>query len=101
MSTKHFTPKDIKVGHLYGREDYPNSVWLGVGKREPFTSGATPEFSEKHLVLIASPDFPESVGFMFKTTEDSFGAWQSDWDMFFELGNSPLQSEKNVEQSEK
>lgn len=85
--SKHFTPQDIKVGQFYGHRDWPNSVWLGAGKREPFTSGATAEFSEKHLVLISSPDDPKSVGLIFKTTEDSFGAWQSDWDMFFELEN--------------
>ncbi len=87
----NFTPKDIKVGRLYGHKDYPDSVWLGVGKREPFTYGATAEFSEKHLILVISPKDQNSVGLIFKTVEDAFGAWQSDWNMFFELGNLPVQ----------
>jgi hypothetical protein len=84
MNKPHFTPSDIKVGKHYRNKDFPNCIWLGVGKRKPFTEGNSIEFAEKHLVLVASP-VPEHLGLMFKSVDDDFGAWQSDWDLFEEI----------------
>jgi hypothetical protein len=88
MSTKDFTPQDIEVGHIYTHSDYPGRLWLGIGKREPFTFGIEASFSEKHLVLIAStPDDLQSIGLIFKTVDDVFGAWQSDWNQFRKISS--------------
>ena len=74
------TSDDIQVGKKYTREDWPNYVWLGSGKRKPGTHSNYMEFTEKPLVLIESPD--SNIGLIFKTPEDSFGATEEDWELF-------------------
>ena len=71
------TPENIIVRH-YTRPDYPGCVWLGCGKRKPFTQT---EYTEKHLVLVTTKE-TGSLGLIFKTKEDAFGCWEGDWDNF-------------------
>lgn len=78
------TPQDIKVGTRYASKDWPGLVWIGAGKREPFTYGSTSEYTEKFLVLIES-DTPFCVGNIYKTPEDEWGASQEDWDLFYPI----------------
>lgn len=77
------TPSDIIVGKYYKRMDYSGALWLGCGKRKPFTYGDEIEFSEKYLVCVRSPENCHHVGLIFKTPEDHFGSTQEDWDLFY------------------
>lgn len=52
------TPEQIQVGKFYLRRDYPNSRYLGVGKRKPWTFGKDMEFTEKHIAWV---DFMDSM----------------------------------------
>ena len=73
-------PKDIKIGSKYLHKDYPGCVWIGAGKRTPFTN----EYSDKILVLIQNLE-TEKVGAIFKAVDDEYGAYQEDWDRFVEI----------------
>ncbi len=79
------TPNDIKVGQLYGHKVYPNNFWLGAGKRKPWTFWPNVEFTEKHLVCIKNPDSPYGSGLIFKTPDDEEGAYDEDWELFYEV----------------
>lgn len=76
------TPNEIQVGKFYLNRDYPNSRYLGVGKRKPWTFIETMEFTEKHMVCIKSEPY-YGLGLIFKTPEDEDGAWLEDWDLFY------------------
>lgn len=81
------TPNDIQVGKKYTHPAYFGCVWLGTGKRTPFTSGLNNEdYFNKELVLIFNPEHPEIIGGMFKTPEDEYGAEQETWDNFILIG---------------
>lgn len=74
-------PEDIKIGVRYSNSDYLGYIWLGAGKRLPFSNT---EYVEKILVLIKNPENPEKIGAIFKTVDDEYGAFQEDWDNFRE-----------------
>jgi hypothetical protein len=77
------TPNEIQVGKFYLRRDYPNARWIGCGKRIPFTSGKEAQFSEKHMVCVKMEGDYHSVGLIFKTPDDEYGACPEDWDDFY------------------
>ncbi len=79
-------PSEIQVGKFYLRHDYPDSRYLGVGKRKPWTYGATMEFTEKSIVCIKSEEIlgqDYALGLVFKTPEDEQGASLEDWELFY------------------
>jgi hypothetical protein len=79
------TPNDIKVGQRYGHKEYPGNIWLGAGKREPFTYYPEYSFSERHLVLIYDSETNLHIGFIFKTPDDDYGSDEGTWGKFFEI----------------
>lgn len=77
------TPKDIQVGKFYLRRDYPNARWIGCGKRKPFTYGKDAEFTEKYMVCIQMAGDCNSIGLIFKTPDDEYGATPEEWEDFY------------------
>lgn len=77
-------PESIQVGKFYLNTDWPNSRWLGAGKRKPWTYAPNAKYTETHLVCVKNdPAYPEQLGLIFKTPEDEEGANIEDWECFY------------------
>lgn len=70
------TPETIVVGARYTHKHLPGYVWLGCGKRKPYTVS---EFTEKFLVLVTAGS---GAGLIFKTEDDEYGCYAGDWNNF-------------------
>lgn len=77
------TPNDIQVGKFYLHNDYPNSRWLGCGKRKAWTFDKQMEFSDKQLINLSCGDDGYGFGLAFKKPEDEMGPDMEVWEGFY------------------
>ena len=77
-------PEEIQVGKFYRNKEWPESRWIGAGKRKAWTYGSTMEFDEKYLVCTKIPEYlKDALGLIFKAPDDEEGSTDEDWEMFY------------------
>lgn len=75
-------PSEIQVGKFYLRRDYPESRYLGIGKRKPWTYMDSMQFIEKSIVCVKS-EMHFGLGLIFKTPDDAEGSTDEEWNDFY------------------